>query len=103
VIDSALGRMSVACGPASMLLAKDSVTETTTAKLSNTTDRHDGHREPADVTLSPKNTEEHLQLDHIGQFAINEWNIVLQPIARSKEKRYNAKSKKTYSQLSKFG
>jgi len=68
VMMTALGRMSVACGPASMLLPKDSATETTTAELPNTTDIRDAHLPSANVTLSSaKNNEEPLQLDYFGK------------------------------------
>ena len=66
--NSALGRMSVACGPASLLLPNDSVTETTTAAMPNTTDIRDVRLPPDTVTLTAKNNEES-QLDHFGKIA----------------------------------
>jgi len=66
-VDSALGTMSVACGPASMLLSIESMRETTTAGLPNTTDIRDAHLPLVNITLSDKNDEESLQSDHFGK------------------------------------
>jgi len=65
--DLALGRISVACGPASMLLP---VTETTTPEMPNTTDERDAYLPSTNVTYtSAKNNEEPSQLQHLGKIA----------------------------------
>lgn len=59
----------MACGSASVLLAKDTATEMTTSNaLSNMT--RGAHLQPANTSLSAENSKEPLQLDHIGQFGI---------------------------------
>jgi len=68
--DAALGRMSVACGPASILLpAADSPIQTTTEELASTTITSDAHHSPVNVTALNENDGEFLHPDHFGKIA----------------------------------
>ena len=67
---AALGRMSVECGPASLVLpAVDSSTETTTVELPNTTNTRDAEVSSVNITASDENSEEFLHPDHFGKVA----------------------------------